>query len=216
MNSWTVWAFECVENKIQRGRLRWFGHVERKEENNWVKKCTRMNVIGVVDRGAPRKTWRSCVQRDMKAMGIKEEMAQDRSAWRNITGGPTRASADAWNTVCVFGVTDVKRIWWWWWSIVSRLTFILRLFFHAVPVLDRCLQTWTTPVLGPVWISRGEGFSPKGCLRIPYGSHKLYQVETEGSQKLQETSSCSCCHSWDRNNKSLFRADDGEITLLLK
>ena len=47
-------GIECVENKIQRGRLRWFGHVERKEENNWVKKCTRMNVIGVVDRGAPR------------------------------------------------------------------------------------------------------------------------------------------------------------------
>ena len=88
-------GIECVENKIQRGRLRWFGHVERKEENNWVKKCTRMNVIGVVDRGAPRKTWRSCVKRDMKAMGIKEEMAQDRCAWRNITGGPTRASADA-------------------------------------------------------------------------------------------------------------------------
>ena len=73
-------GIECVENKIQRGRLRWFGHVERKEENNWVKKCTRMNVIGVVDRGAPRKTWRSCVKRDMKAMGIKEEMAQDRCA----------------------------------------------------------------------------------------------------------------------------------------
>ena len=88
-------GIECVENKIQRGRLRWFGHVERKEENNWVKKCTRMNVIGVVNRGAPRKTWRSCVKRDMKAMGIKEEMAQDRCAWRNITGGPTRASADA-------------------------------------------------------------------------------------------------------------------------
>ena len=88
-------GIECVENKIQRGRLRWFGHVERKEENNWVKKCTRMNVIGVVDRGAPRKTWRSCVKRDMKAMGIKEEMAQDRCAWRNITGGPTRASVDA-------------------------------------------------------------------------------------------------------------------------
>ena len=33
----------------------------------------RMNVIGVVDRGAPRKTWRSCVKRDMKAMGIKRK-----------------------------------------------------------------------------------------------------------------------------------------------
>ena len=87
--------FIPIRLRWKEGRLRWFGHVERKEENNWVKKCTRMNVIGVVDRGAPRKTWRSCVKRDMKAMGIKEEMAQDRCAWRNITGGPTRASADA-------------------------------------------------------------------------------------------------------------------------
>ena len=88
-------GIECVENKIQRARLRWFGHVERKEENDWVKKCTRMKVTGVVERGALRKTLRSCVKKDMEAMGIKEEMAQDRCAWRNITRGPTHASADA-------------------------------------------------------------------------------------------------------------------------
>ena len=87
-------GIECVENKIQIA-MRLFGLVERKEENNWVKKCTRMNVTGVVSRGAQRKTWRSCVERDMKAMGIKEGMAQDRCAWRNISWGPTRASADA-------------------------------------------------------------------------------------------------------------------------
>ena len=77
---------ECVENHIQRARFRWLGHVERKEENDWVKKCTRMNVTGVMGRGAPRKTWRSCVKRDMKAMGIKKGMAQDSCPWRNITG----------------------------------------------------------------------------------------------------------------------------------
>ena len=68
--------------------------MEQKEENDWVKNCTRMNVTRVVGKGAPRKTW-SCVERDMMAMGIKEEMAQDRRARRNITGGPTRACADA-------------------------------------------------------------------------------------------------------------------------
>ena len=31
----------------------------------------------------------------MKAMGIKEGMMQSHCAGRNITGGPTRASADA-------------------------------------------------------------------------------------------------------------------------
>ena len=79
-------GIECVENKIQRARLRWFGHVEQKEENDWVKKCTRMNVTGMVGRGTPRKIWRSYVQRDIKAMGIKEGMAQECCAWKNITG----------------------------------------------------------------------------------------------------------------------------------
>ena len=41
------------------------------------------------------EVWRGYVERDMKAMGIKEEMAQDNCSWRDITGGPTRASADA-------------------------------------------------------------------------------------------------------------------------
>ena len=57
-----------------------------------MKKCTRMNVTGVVGRGDLRKTW-TCVERDIKAMGIKEEKTQDRCAWRNITGA-TRASTD--------------------------------------------------------------------------------------------------------------------------
>ena len=46
-------GIECIEAKIQRAWLKWFGHVERKEEVN---KCTRMNVTGVVGRGAPKKT----------------------------------------------------------------------------------------------------------------------------------------------------------------
>ena len=41
------------------------------------------------------KRGQSCVKIDMKSMGIKEELAQDRCAWRNMTGVPTRASADA-------------------------------------------------------------------------------------------------------------------------
>ena len=84
---------ECVENKIQRTMLRWVGHVDsvERKEINLVKNCTRMNVTGAVGRGAPRKTWKNCVKRGMKTMSMKEEMALDRCAWRNITGGPTHA-----------------------------------------------------------------------------------------------------------------------------
>ena len=56
-------GIECVENKIQRARLRWFGHVERKEKNDWVKKCTRMNVTGVVDRCSEENVEELCQER---------------------------------------------------------------------------------------------------------------------------------------------------------
>jgi hypothetical protein len=46
--------------------LRWFGHVERKEDDDWVKRCTRMEVVGKRPRGRPRKTWTSTLKDDMK------------------------------------------------------------------------------------------------------------------------------------------------------
>ena len=45
---------------------------------------------------------RSCVKRDMKAMGIKEEMAQDRCAWRNIYWGSDPFLARMPEIPCVF------------------------------------------------------------------------------------------------------------------
>ena len=47
------------------------------------------------DRSGGQRCSEDNVERDMKAMGIKEGMAQDRFSWRIITGGPTHASADA-------------------------------------------------------------------------------------------------------------------------
>lgn len=52
----------------------------------------------------------------------------------------------------------------------------------AAPVLDACLQTWSTPVLGPLWVSKGEGFSPKGVQEflkglITYTKAKLKEAK---------------------------------------
>ena len=51
---------------ISRGRLRWFGHVERKEDNDWVKACQDLKVPGKVGVGRKRRTWKECVEKDMK------------------------------------------------------------------------------------------------------------------------------------------------------
>ncbi|MBJ3201397.1 hypothetical protein JGB54_23255, partial [Salmonella enterica subsp. enterica serovar Agona] len=37
---------EAVSDVLRRNRLRWFGHVERKAHDDWVKKCTVMEVEG--------------------------------------------------------------------------------------------------------------------------------------------------------------------------
>src|SRR5664279_5045026 len=49
-----------VAGVIRRNRLRWFGHVERKDVD-WVKACQRLEVSGRRGRGRGKQTWRECV-----------------------------------------------------------------------------------------------------------------------------------------------------------
>jgi len=39
-------GLETVSLMIKKSRLRWFGHVERKDDNDWVKRCITWEVEG--------------------------------------------------------------------------------------------------------------------------------------------------------------------------
>ena len=52
-----------VDRVVRRGRLRWFGHVERKEADDWVSKCRNLEVVGGARKGRGRKTWMECVKK---------------------------------------------------------------------------------------------------------------------------------------------------------
>ena len=54
---------ESISDVVRRDRLRWFGHVERKQPDDWVSACRQIVVEDVRGRGRsrPRKTWRECV-----------------------------------------------------------------------------------------------------------------------------------------------------------
>jgi len=41
---------------LQQNRLRWYGHVLRKDDNDWVKKCMEYEVEGSRPRGRPKRT----------------------------------------------------------------------------------------------------------------------------------------------------------------
>jgi len=71
---------------LQKNRLRWYGHVLRKEDSDWVKKCMEYEVKGTRPRGRPKKTWREIVEKDRKAHGLNREDAIDRSRWRKQIG----------------------------------------------------------------------------------------------------------------------------------
>ena len=71
---------------LQQNRLRWYGHVLRKEVNDWVKKCMEYKVEGIRPGGRPKKTCREIVKKDCRACGLNTEDAMCRSKWRKQTG----------------------------------------------------------------------------------------------------------------------------------
>ena len=72
-------GLEPVSLMIKKSRLRWFGHAERKYDNDWVKRCITWEVEGIRQRGRPKKTWWDCVKNDMESLGLSQKDAQSRN-----------------------------------------------------------------------------------------------------------------------------------------
>ena len=62
---------------LQKNRLRWCGHVLRKENTDWVKKCMEYEVEGSRPRGRPKRPWTDVVQKDCQARNLSREAAMD-------------------------------------------------------------------------------------------------------------------------------------------
>ena len=73
---------EPITTVIRSGRLRWYGHVMRKGDEDWVKKCMKYSVEGRRPVGRPRKTWLESVEVVMAKLEIDKEDFHDRRKWR--------------------------------------------------------------------------------------------------------------------------------------
>ena len=58
-------GFELITTVIRSGRLRWYGHVMRKNDKDCMTKCMEIRVEGRKPVGIPRKTWFENVEADM-------------------------------------------------------------------------------------------------------------------------------------------------------
>jgi len=69
---------------LQQNRLRWYGHVLRKEDTDWVEKCMEYEVEGSRPRSRPKTTWREVVRKDCQARNFNRKDAMDRSRWKKL------------------------------------------------------------------------------------------------------------------------------------
>ena len=59
-------------------RLRWFGHVKRRDENSILRRAMVLVVEGRRPVGRSKKTGSKVVEEDMRKLNITEDMAKDR------------------------------------------------------------------------------------------------------------------------------------------
>ena len=94
---------EPVSLMIKKSRLRWFGHVEQKDDNDWVKRCITWQVEGIRQSGRPKKTWWDCVKNDMEGLGLskKDDRIYGDGELRGQLANPGSPGEMAVKTACV-------------------------------------------------------------------------------------------------------------------
>ena len=81
---------ENLEHRLRKMRLRWFGHVKRRDENSILRRTIELEVEGRRPVGRPKKTWIQIVEEDMRKLNITKYMAEDRKQWRQLISRPTQ------------------------------------------------------------------------------------------------------------------------------
>ncbi|MCJ8749155.1 hypothetical protein PDJAM_G00173060 [Pangasius djambal] len=72
----------CLGDKVREARLRWFGHVQRRESEYIGRRMLDMELPGRRRRGRPKRRYMDVINEDMKLVGASVEDAEDRDRWR--------------------------------------------------------------------------------------------------------------------------------------
>ena len=70
----------AISKKVQERRMRWYGHVMRRDEEYVGKRAMGIEVQGSRRRGRPKKRWMDCVKDDLREKGLSGEEVYDRAA----------------------------------------------------------------------------------------------------------------------------------------
>ena len=74
-----------ITDKARESRLRWYGHVRRRDDDSLIRKAFDLGIEGRRSRGRQKLRWRDVIERDMKAMDIEHTDVHNRQEWRRRT-----------------------------------------------------------------------------------------------------------------------------------
>ena len=73
-----------ISKKVQESRLKWYGHVLRREDECVGKRVMGMEVPGKRRRGRPKWEWLDIIRNDLWERELSREDAQDRPRCRRF------------------------------------------------------------------------------------------------------------------------------------
>ena len=74
---------EWLGMKMREGRLRWYGHVMRRDQECVERKMMEMELPGK-RRGRPKRRFLDVVKEDIEEVGAKETDVEDRKMWKMV------------------------------------------------------------------------------------------------------------------------------------
>jgi len=72
----------CISEKLKEIRLRWYGHVMRREKSVAIKKVWKEPIVGKRSQGRQRIRWDDVIRKDMKERRLTTKDTKDRTKWR--------------------------------------------------------------------------------------------------------------------------------------
>nr|XP_043629981.1 uncharacterized protein LOC122601281 [Erigeron canadensis] len=72
----------AIINKLREERLKWFGHVRRRDETAPLRRAESIHVDDIRKRGRPNMRWEDRLAKDLIKLGLSEDMTSDKTTWR--------------------------------------------------------------------------------------------------------------------------------------
>ena len=73
---------ETVVQMAKAKRVRWYGHVLRRDDQHVLRKVLEFQVKGKRKRGQLKKTWKKQAEKESKSVGLEKKDAMNQVRWR--------------------------------------------------------------------------------------------------------------------------------------